>query len=35
VDIVSRYDWYEATAFKIPFPGEKKVPPASDFKNAC
>jgi YVTN family beta-propeller protein len=31
-DIVSHYDWYEATAFKVPFPGEKKVRPASDFK---
>ncbi len=31
VDTVSHYDWYEATGFKIPFPGEKKVRPASDF----
>jgi hypothetical protein len=34
VDTVSHYDWYEATGFNIPFPGEKKVRPASDFKNA-
>ncbi len=33
-DIVSHYDWYEATAFKVPFPGEKTVRPASDFNNA-
>jgi hypothetical protein len=25
--------WYEMTAYKVPFPGEKKVRPASDFKN--
>jgi YVTN family beta-propeller protein len=31
VDTVSHYDWYEATGFKLPFPGEKKVRPASDF----
>ncbi len=30
-DTVRHYDWYEATGFKIPFPGEKKVRPASDF----
>jgi hypothetical protein len=34
-DIVSHYDWYEATAFRVPFPGEKKVRPASDFNNAA
>ncbi len=28
---VSHFDWYEATGFKVPFPGEKKVRPASDF----
>ncbi len=28
---VSHFDWYEATGFRIPFPGEKKVRPASDF----
>ena len=30
-DTVSHYDWYEATGFSVPFPGEKKVRPASDF----
>ena len=28
---VSRFDWYEATGFKVPFPCEKTVRPASDF----
>ncbi len=28
---VSHFDWYEATGFTVPFPGEKKVRPASDF----
>jgi len=28
---VKHYDWYEATGFKVPFPGEKMVRPASDF----
>jgi YVTN family beta-propeller protein len=32
-DIVSHYNWYEATGFTVPFPGEKKVRPASDFNN--
>jgi hypothetical protein len=32
VDTVRHYNWYEATGFKVPFPGEKKVRPASDFK---
>ena len=31
---VSHFDWYEATGFKVPFPGEKVVRPASDFKKA-
>jgi YVTN family beta-propeller protein len=31
-DIVSHYDWYEATGFKVPFPGEKKVRFPRDFK---
>jgi len=31
-DMVSHFDWYEATGFKVPFPGEKKVRPASDFR---
>jgi YVTN family beta-propeller protein len=30
-DTVSHYDWYDATGYKVPFPGEKKVRPASDF----
>jgi len=33
IDTVSHYDWYEATGFTVPFPGEKKVRPASDFKH--
>ena len=33
-DTVSHFDWYEATGFKVPYPGEKKVRPASDFKKA-
>jgi YVTN family beta-propeller protein len=31
IDTVSHYDWYEATGFKVPFPGEKTVRPPSDF----
>ena len=30
-DTVRHFDWYEATGFKVPFPGEKAVRPASDF----
>ena len=30
-DTVSHYNWYEATGFVVPFPGEKTVRPASDF----
>jgi YVTN family beta-propeller protein len=30
-DTVRHYDWYEATGFRVPFPGEKAVRPASDF----
>jgi len=30
-DTVSHYDWYDATGYKVPFPGEKTVRPASDF----
>jgi YVTN family beta-propeller protein len=30
-DTVRHYNWYEATGFVVPFPGEKKVRPASDF----
>jgi len=32
-DTVSHYNWYEATGFKIPFPGDKAVRPASDFNH--
>jgi len=32
-DTVNHMIWYEMTAYKVPFPGEKKVRPASDFKN--
>ena len=31
-DTVNHYNWYEATGFTRPYPGEKKVRPASDFK---
>ena len=31
-ETVRHYNWYEATGFVVPFPGEKKVRPASDFK---
>jgi hypothetical protein len=31
-DIVNHLDWYEATAFTMPYPGETKVLPASAFK---
>jgi YVTN family beta-propeller protein len=34
-DTVSHLDWYEATGFKVPFPGEKTVRPASDFNYAA
>ena len=34
-DTVSHFDWYEATGFKVPFPGEKKVRWPSDFKNVA
>ena len=30
-EIVRHYNWYEATGFVVPYPGEKKVRPASDF----
>jgi YVTN family beta-propeller protein len=29
---VSHYDWYDATGYSVPFPGEKKVRRPSDFK---
>jgi len=32
-DTVRHLDWYEATGFRVPFPGETKVRPASDFNN--
>jgi hypothetical protein len=35
IDTVSHYDWYEATGFTVPFPGEKTVRPPSDFKHAA
>jgi YVTN family beta-propeller protein len=31
---VNHLDWYEATGFTVPYPGEKKVLPASAFKKA-
>jgi YVTN family beta-propeller protein len=31
---VNHLDWYEATGFTRPYPGEKKVLPASAFKNS-
>ncbi len=32
-DTVSHYNWYEATGFTRPFPGEKSVRPPSEFNN--
>ena len=34
-DTVNHLDWYEATNFTRPYPGEKTVRPASDFKKAA
>jgi YVTN family beta-propeller protein len=34
-DTVNHMIWYEMTAYKVPFPGEKKVRPASDFNKAA
>jgi hypothetical protein len=34
-DTVNHMLWYETTNYSVPFPGEKKVRPASDFKNAA
>jgi hypothetical protein len=31
-DTVNHLNWYEATNFARPYPGEKTVRPASDFK---
>src|SRR5215469_10044334 len=33
-NVVNHLDWYEATGFTLPYPGEKKVLPASAFKKA-
>jgi len=33
-DIVSHYDWYDATGYRVPFPGEKTVRPPSDFSKS-
>ena len=30
---VNHLDWYESTDFRVPYPGERTVRPASDFKN--
>ena len=30
-DTVNHLNWYEATSFKRPYPGEKKVRPPSEF----
>ena len=32
---VNHLDWYEATNFKVPYPGEKKVRPASSFNKTA
>ncbi len=34
-DTVNHLDWYEATGFTRPYPGEKKVRPASDFNKTA
>ena len=34
-DIVNHLDWYEATGFTQPYPGERKVLPASAFKKTA
>jgi hypothetical protein len=34
-ETVSHLDWYEATGFKVPFPGEKTVRQTSDFNKAA
>jgi len=34
-DVVNHLDWYEATGFTRPYPGETKVLPASAFKKAA
>ncbi len=32
-DTVNHFNWYMATGFTLPYPGEAKIRPASDFKN--
>jgi hypothetical protein len=34
-ETVRHCNWYEATEFRVPFPGEKTVRPASDFNRAA
>jgi len=34
-DTISHYNWYEATGYRVPFPGEKTVRPPSDFNRAA
>ena len=34
-DTVNHLNWYEATNFMRPYPGESKVRPATDFKNSA
>jgi YVTN family beta-propeller protein len=34
-DTVRHYNWYEATGFTRPYPGEKAVRPPSDFNNSA
>ena len=34
-DTVNHLNWYESTGFAVPFPGETKVRPASDFNRAA
>ena len=34
-DTVNHLNWYEATGFKRPYPGESTVRPASDFNNSA
>jgi hypothetical protein len=34
-EIVRHYNWYEATGFKVPYPGDKTVLPASAFNNVA
>jgi YVTN family beta-propeller protein len=34
-DAVNHFNWYMSTGFKLPYPGESKVRPPSDFNNAA